>query len=275
MEFKTTYITPDIKLSVFEDDRFKTEILFEHHMLIWFISGETKIIQAGQSWTFGAGDIFLIPRNQVTTIINTPKSGLPHKTVAMHLTTERLRKFYGGISDVSAGPHVSKVYHFKDHPLLRSCLASLIPYFDLDQKFPEEIATLKITEALTILRTTDKAVDSVLANFDSPGKVDLERFMETHFMFNLPLEKFGFLTGRSLSTFNRDFRKIFQSTPQKWLTRKRLEFAHYQITEHARRPVDVYLESGFEDLSHFSFAFKKHFGMIPTAVARTIPRGKT
>src|SRR5688572_15461298 len=94
MEFKTNYITPDIKLSVFEDELFKTEALFEHHLLVWFISGETKIIQAGTTYVFNAGDIFLIPRNQVITVINYPKDGLPHKAVAMHLTVERLQEFY-------------------------------------------------------------------------------------------------------------------------------------------------------------------------------------
>jgi AraC-like DNA-binding protein len=92
--------------------------------------------------------------------------------------------------------------------------------------------------------------------------------MESHYMFNLPLEKFGYLTGRSLSTFNRDFRKTFNATPQKWLTKKRLELAHYQISEYAKKPIEVYLEVGFEDLSHFSFAFKKQFGYIPTSLSR-------
>ncbi|MEJ0056122.1 MAG: helix-turn-helix domain-containing protein [Bacteroidota bacterium] len=87
--------------------------------------------------------------------------------------------------------------------------------------------------------------------------------MESHFMFNLPLEKFGYMTGRSLSTFNRDFRKTFSETPRKWLIKKRLEAAHYQITEHSRKPVEIYLEVGFEDLSHFSFAFKKQFWLHP------------
>jgi AraC-like DNA-binding protein len=30
------------------------------------------------------------------------------------------------------------------------------------------------------------------------------------------------------------------------------------------RPSEVYLEVGFENLSHFSFAFKKTFGLTPT-----------
>jgi len=33
-----------------------------------------------------------------------------------------------------------------------------------------------------------------------------------------------------------------------------------------RKPSDVYLDVGFEDLSHFSFAFKKHFGYNPSRI---------
>ena len=53
-------------------------------------------------------------------------------------------------------------------------------------------------------------------------------------MFNLPLQKFGYLTGRSLTTFKRDFSKAFSTTPQRWLTQKRLELAHYQFVEKKR-----------------------------------------
>ncbi len=45
--FQARYITPDIKLSSYEDKLFKDEIIFEHHMLVWFISGETKVIPVG------------------------------------------------------------------------------------------------------------------------------------------------------------------------------------------------------------------------------------
>ena len=90
--------------------------------------------------------------------------------------------------------------------------------------------------------------------------------MEKNFMFNLPLEKFGYLTGRSIATFNRDFRKIFKETPQKWLTKKRLDLAYYQLKEKDKKPVDVYLETGFENLSHFSYAFKKEFGYSPSSL---------
>ena len=130
----------------------------------------------------------------------------------------------------------------------------------MEGTFPENIASLKITEAISILRNINKDIDGVLANFEEPGKIDLVSFMEKNFMFNEPLEKFGYLTGRSMTTFKRDFKKAFNTKPQKWLTKKRLELAHYQLSEKKGKPVEVYYEAGFENLSHFSHSFKKLYG---------------
>ncbi|HTJ13343.1 MAG TPA: helix-turn-helix domain-containing protein [Dinghuibacter sp.] len=266
MGFETTYITPDIKLSVYTGPGYTTEVIFEHHMLVWFMSGETRIVRSEGSYVFGPGDIFLIPRHQIATIISTVRDGHPHRSVVMHLTPARLRAFYADQRPVRAPWAAQEILRFGKHPLLESCLSSLMPYFDLSDAFPESIATLKITEAIQVLRTIDPSIDGILANFEEPGKIDLAAFMEKNFIFNLPLGRFATLTGRSLSTFSRDFKRIFHTTPQKWLTQKRLEYAHYQISEQKKKPVDVYLEVGFVDLSHFSFAFKKRFGYSPAEV---------
>lgn len=264
MDHVSKYITPEIKLSCYDDKFFKSEIVFDHHMLVWFISGETKIVQAESTHIFKKGDIFLIPRNKPATVINYPKDGLPHKTVVMLLTKDVLRKFYNSIGLQPNVIATSKIQSFKNHPLLESCLASLIPYFDMEGSFPENLASLKITEAISILRTIDPGIDGVLASFDDPHKVDLISFMEKNYMFNMPIERFGYLTGRSLTTFKRDFKKAFNITPQKWLTQKRLELAHYRLSEKKEKPVEVCYETGFENLSHFSFVFKKYFGYPPT-----------
>jgi AraC-like DNA-binding protein len=263
MEYKAKYITDDIKLSCYEDHFFKSDIMFDQHMLVWFISGETRIVQSDSTYFFKQGDIFLIPRNQLATILNYPKDGQPHKTVVMHLSTTRLRDYYAKLNVTPTTLVSQKILCYNNHPLLTSCLSSLMPYFEM-KDLPEDIASLKITEAISILRTIDKDVDHVLANFEEPGKIDLSEYMEKNFMFNLSLEKFGYLTGRSLTTFKRDFKKAFHTSPQRWLTKKRLELAHYQFAEKKKKPTDVCYEVGFENLSHFSYAFKKHFGYSPT-----------
>ncbi|NDI99193.1 helix-turn-helix transcriptional regulator [Flavobacterium sp. LaA7.5] len=263
MDYQSVYITPDIKLSCYNKGFYSEDIMFEQHMLVWFMSGVTKIIMTDGSYVFKGGDIFLLPRNRLATIINTPQGNEPHKSVVMHLTSQKLKEFYKGKTVEGNSLTINKIYKFSNHPLLTSCLTSLIPYFELGKKLPEEIADIKIGEAIAVIRLLDNNIDSLLANFEEPGKVDLTDFMEKHFMFNMPLDKFGYLTGRSTTTFRRDFKKAFSVTPQKWLTQKRLELAHYQITEKQRKPSEVYIETGFENFSHFSYAFKKKFGYSP------------
>lgn len=263
MKHISKYLTPEIKLSCYDDKLFKSDLIFDDHMLVWFISGETKIIQADATFHFKSGDIFLIPKNGLATIINYPTDGQPHKTVVMHLTEQRLKEFYTNIEVNKTNILEQKILSFNNHPLLDSFLASVLPYFDIEGPLPDNIATLKITEAISILRAIDINIDSILGNFNLPGKIDLINFMQRNFMFNMPIEKLGYLTGRSLSTFNRDFKKCFHATPQKWLTEKRLALAYYQLVEKKKKPTEVYLEVGFEDLSHFSFAFKKKYGVSP------------
>ena len=107
----------------------------------------------------------------------------------------------------------------------------------------------------------------IVFDFNESGKIDLKAFMARNFHFNIDLNRFANLTGRSLSTFKRDFQKIFSTTPNKWLQQKRLQEAHFLIVEKGKKPSDVYLEVGFENLSHFSFAFKKAFGVAPSQVS--------
>ena len=180
----------------------------------------------------------------------------------------RSRKFYENKKTVAVESFKNdNLIPLKKSPLLDSLFTSMIPYFDLEYKLPEGLSNLKIKEAITVLRSINKDIDNVLSDFSEPHKINLVEFMEQNYMFNMPIEKFGYLTGRSLTTFKRDFGKAFNTTPQKWLTQKRLELARYQLIEKNRKPIEVFYEVGFENLSHFSFAFKKQFGQTPTELA--------
>jgi len=95
MDYKINYISPDIKLSCYEGKPFKTDALFEDHLLVWLLSGETRLIMADATYGFQANQIFLIPRHQLATVINSTVTGQPHRSVAMHLTTAGCASFTG------------------------------------------------------------------------------------------------------------------------------------------------------------------------------------
>jgi AraC family transcriptional regulator, exoenzyme S synthesis regulatory protein ExsA len=49
---------------------------------------------------------------------------------------------------------------------------------------------------------------------------------------------------------------------------KRREEAYFLPDKKGQLPSDVYLEVGFEDLSHFSYAFKKMYGISPNQLKK-------
>ena len=103
-------------------------------------------------------------------------------------------------------------------------------------------------------------------DYGIPVKIDLEEFMERNYKFNVSVARFAYLTGRSLSAFKRDFKAIFNETPNRWLIKKRLQEAHC-LLQRNEKASEIYQELGFEALSHFSFAFKKLFQLTPTELA--------
>ncbi|MDF7814953.1 AraC family transcriptional regulator [Hymenobacter sp. YC55] len=248
------------------DQRYGGEISFDDNVLVRVLAGELKVVQADRTLYCAAGDTVLLPRKQPATLIKYPKDGAAYQAVVMKLPTALVRAYYAENAPEPARAITTDVLLYPKSPLLQSLFASLLPYLELEHQLPEKLLAVKIAEVLEILRSLDKSSDGVLADFSEPGKVDLVEFMEANYRFNIPLTKFSYLTGRSLTTFKRDFKKAFQLSPQRWLLQKRLELAHYQLAEKRRKPVELYLEVGFENLAHFSYAFKKHFGYTPTAL---------
>ncbi len=255
----------EVFISCKKEKHYSREVMLPQPALVRVMSGEVRIAAADRVFHFLAGDTMLIPRNQLGRMSKLPLDGLPCITVSIVFRPEVLRQYYEAHPVTPAASYAPAMVALPDHPLLESLFNSLTPYFKLADALPPELAVFKMEEAIRVLRAIDKNVDQVLGQMEEPGKLDLVDFMEKNFMFNLSLEKFGYLTGRSLTTFKKDFEKSFQTSPGKWLTQKRLKLAHYQIFEKKLSPSSVYLDTGFENLSHFSFAFKKQFGYSPTS----------
>jgi AraC family transcriptional regulator, exoenzyme S synthesis regulatory protein ExsA len=147
---------------------------------------------------------------------------------------------------------------------------SPIPYLDAHVYPSAEITGLKLEEMLICLQELDSELTTSLFTIAATGNLDLGEFMERNYMFNVPFNKFAELSGRSLSTFQRDFNKIFDMQAGSWLLKRRLQAAHDLLLNLDRKPSDVYLETDFEDFAHFSRSFKKRFGYNPSRVSSTI-----
>lgn len=164
-------------------------------------------------------------------------------------------------------PCTESVVKYQDNYILEGLRQSLAVYFKGTEEIDRDLIHLKTKEAIAGILKGNKNLIHIFNSFSVQQKADLYLYMEHNYMYNLPLETFAKNAGRSLSAFNRDFRELFHTTPSKWLKKKRLNLAKELITLFSRKPSDVYLEVGFEDLSHFSRSFKSEFGINPSEMA--------
>jgi len=236
------------------------------HGLAHIYSGRVVSMATDKTHTIEEGETVLFSRNQLAKFTKYPTSELPCKSITIIFTKDFLQKYYSTNPVIPHNSKPEKVMRFSKHPLLDSLFNSVLPYYDLSSSLPKDLVDMKLLEAITILRKINSNADSILSDFAEPGKIDLVDFMNKNYAFNIPIDRFAYLTGRSLATFKRDFQKAFHTSPQRWLHQKRLEQAHFLIAEEKQKPSDVYLEVGFENLSHFSFAFKQLFGYNPSSL---------
>jgi AraC-like DNA-binding protein len=152
---------------------------------------------------------------------------------------------------------------------LKGFFLSMSSYFAETQDPDPSLLELKFKEL--VLNISNNAVNKDLLSYFSsllhePQTIQLKRVMEDNFCYNLKLEVYAELSNRSLSAFKRDFEKLFQSTPGKWLLEKRLHHSLHLISNQNKTVSEAAFESGFENPSHFSRAFKIRFGKGPTAM---------
>lgn len=237
------------------------------HALGYIISGETHIQTPEGKKVFGAGQIGLVRRNLLVKSIKVPPPGGEFKSINIFLDQDFLRKYWAE-NKLSHVPKYtgSPILILPHDPYIKGYFDSLMPYFENNEQSKPILADIKTTEAVELLLRSNPELKYFLFDFSEPHKIDLENYMNRHYMYNVPAAQFARLTGRSLASFKRDFEKIFQTSPGQWLLRKRLEEAHYLIREKGRKPSDVYLDVGFENLSHFSRSFKQAYGVAPSMV---------
>jgi AraC family transcriptional regulator, exoenzyme S synthesis regulatory protein ExsA len=145
---------------------------------------------------------------------------------------------------------------------------SISSYFSETHEPDRSLLELKFKELILTIADNPNN-EELIAYFTSllhePQHVSLQRVMEENYCFNLKLEEYAQLSSRSLSTFKRDFQKVYKAAPGKWLLEQRLNHAVRLLRDHHKTISEATFGSGFESVSHFSRSFKSRFGITPSA----------
>lgn len=243
------------------------DILIPDHILTMVLEGSSHAFFQGNEINTAAGECRFMTKNTLAKFSKHPSEHGEYKALSIALDQQILLEYSRTVNippqkECTRGsifnlPPTSDLEHF---------FKSLAPYLDEKKSLFKQINNVKVTEAITILLDFEPHMASVLFDFSSMGKIDLESFMLKNFRSDVSLEEFARLTGRSLSTFKRDFQKIFHVTPYEWLKSQRLEEARFLIKERKLPPGDAALLVGFVNYSHFSRIFKEKYSLSPSDV---------
>ncbi|WP_311948668.1 helix-turn-helix domain-containing protein [Mucilaginibacter terrae] len=261
---KENSLIPPIVHSCYFSASTKGEQFVPVHTFSFQESGSVIANDGTKEYIFNEGDFRFAVANKLAKYKKIPPPNGAYRTVAIFFDEAMLREFnstYGFSCDRTVP--TDAFIKLKPHKAYSDLVASLIPYLDADGLLDTELLKLKAKEALLIILKINPELKNILFDFSQPGKIDLAAFMQQNYHFKVGLERFAFLTGRSLATFKRDFKEIFNSSPGRWLTWRRLQAGKYLIEEQSKRPSEIYAELGFESLSHFTYAFRRAFGVSP------------
>ena len=219
------------------------------HVLVYVYSGEMVIDEKGQITRLHKGECAFIRKDFSVQMTKQAWNGEQFKAIFLMFTMKFLRDFYSKL-DRNTLPKDAKrdqVSLYKlpsNRPDIVSLFESMTPYFNSKIQPTDELLQLKMVEGVYVLLNTDKNLYASI--------------------FDFSMEEIANYTGRSLSTFKRDFKKCSALSPREWLIRRRLEAAHGLIRKGGRKVSEICFEVGFKNLSHFSKIYKIAYGVPPT-----------
>lgn len=242
------------------------------HTLIYVRSGEVEIDDRGAKTLLVAGECAFVRRHLgVNMTKRSLAGGEPYMSISLGFPRKFLMEYYHGLDKkelpreaVRSRENVLKI---APRPDLRSLFESIMPYYESSEEPDEHWIRHKLVEGLQAVLRTDANLYASLFDFTEAWKIDILEYLNENYMYELSIPEIAHHTGRSLATFKRDFKKISDTTPQKWIIRRRLERAHELLEDGARRVQDVMLDVGFSNLSYFSRIYKNTYGAAPSVSA--------
>lgn len=247
-------------------DEISPQHFIDEHYFIYVVKGVVVLYDGSKYQELRSGQSCIARKNRLGRYYKTREEGELEKVI-LSLNTTFLKQFYDKHKiAVTKFECTETCIPVSKSELLDDYIGAL-PQIYSHGKIREPFSNIKREELLLILLEQQPELAGLLFDFGIPAKINLEEFMVRNYPFNVSIERFAYLTGRSVSAFKRDFRQIFNETPSRWLVLKRLQEAYFLIDQKGLKPSDIYLDLGFETLSHFSFAFKKQFGLTPTALS--------
>ncbi len=248
-----------------------------NHVISIVQSGEQQIRTYDDNLiTVKPGEALFIPRGVYYVTDLLPDSG-NFESILFYFDDQLIHEFLSNtkVKEVNRKA-VPDHLKFGNVPSLQSFVAALLQIYGSHSIPQEGLLQLKILELLLLLNglVGEERFANFLFQLTLPQKRNIRTFMEQNYDKPLKVEDYAYLTGRSESTFRRDFKQYFNGTPQQWLREQRLDKALRLLQHQEMSVTDLAYEVGYENISYFIRAFKNKVGLSPKQYMLSLHRNR-
>ena len=238
----------------------------EQHLLYVVLGGSVKLTCGRQSWTVRKNEMILLRRAQSVSYEKqgSEETGL-FESQLFAINDDLLKEFL--TSQQVQIPQMTEELGTQVSPMSDRLVAycwSLSPYFNDPSQVNPGLLRLKVMELLYNVMDCSKNIFRQMLQLRQPVKTDIHRVVEENYTSPISLDELAYLSGRSLSSFKREFQDIYGESPARWIREKRLSKAQQMLRSSSLSVADVAYSLGFENPTHFSRIFKQQFGYTPS-----------
>lgn len=261
----------DLLIALYDcpQSRQREEVFTQHSYLTYGVSGKKWIHREGQTLLFSEGSLSFVRKGGFVQELFT---GEGFKSLTFYIPDAYLkqlvqdfRHFYRG-----SGSHKQAkgtILTLVVNETTKNFLLTILNLFERETQPSDNLVEERLREFFfaLVINPENQGFVNYLNSLTELPRTSLFEVMEANYMYNLSLKEYANIANRSLATFKREFRKVFDTTPTHWLMQKRLVYATTLLNTTDKSIADVLLESGFENSSHFSRVFKDKFGVPPVS----------
>lgn len=247
----------------------KGTFFLEKHLLYVVLGGSVDLTCGRQRITVGKNEMVLLRRAQAIEYVKHGAEDNDLFESLLFAIDDDLLKDFLTSQDVKV-PQMTEVIGTQVSPMSDKLVAycwSLSPYFDDPSQTNPGLLRLKVMELLYLVMECSKNTFRQMLQLRQPVKTDIHRVVEQNYTAPVSIEDLAYLSGRSLSSFKREFQEIYGEPPARWIREKRLFKALELLRSSKMSVADVAYSLGFENPTHFSRIFKQQYGMSPSEVS--------
>lgn len=185
-----------------------------------------------------------------------------HKDILSKIYINEQSSFF----EQSKTPLNTNSVSIKNHPLIDEYIQSIIPYFNNKNLLNDDLLILKIKELITLLLHTKSSprVIEIMSNLFEEKTFEFRTIINAHIFSSITIKELAQLTHMSLSSFKKEFKRIFNDTPQKYIINKRIEKVAETLQYSSKSLSNIAYDCQFSTLAHMSRVFKQKYGISPS-----------